>query len=42
MVRAFIDKPTEVAADIHRVYELWMALRDNPLFMETIETVTMV
>ena len=39
---AFIDKTTEVAADVHRVYELWMAFEDYPLFMETIETVTML
>lgn len=39
---AFIDKSTEVAADIHRVYELWTAFEDYPAFMETIETVTMV
>jgi uncharacterized membrane protein len=41
-VVAFIDKTTEIAADIHNVYELWTAFEDYPTFMETIETVTVV
>ena len=39
---AFIDKTTEIAADIHDVYELWTAFEHYPMFMETIETVTLV
>lgn len=39
---AFIDKTTEVAADIRDVYETWTAFEDFPKFMETIETVTIV
>jgi uncharacterized membrane protein len=39
---AFIDKTTEIAADVHDVYELWTAFADYPKFMETIETVTLV
>ncbi len=37
---AFIDKTTEVAADVRDVYEAWTAFQDFPTFMETIETVT--
>jgi len=39
---AFIDKTTEIAADVHDVYELWTAFEDYPTFMETIETVTVI
>ena len=39
---AFIDKTTEIAADVHDVYELWTAFEDYPKFMDTIETVTLV
>ena len=39
---AFIDKTTDIAADVHDVYELWAAFEDYPTFMETIETVTVV
>jgi uncharacterized membrane protein len=37
---AFIDKTTEVAADVQDVYAAWTAFEDYPKFMETIETVT--
>jgi len=37
---AFIDKTTEVAADVQEVYAAWTAFEDYPKFMETIETVT--
>jgi uncharacterized membrane protein len=37
---AFIDKTTEVAADVREVYDAWAAFADYPKFMETIETVT--
>ena len=37
---AFIDKTTEVAADVQDVYQAWTAFSDYPKFMETIETVT--
>ncbi len=37
---AFIDKTTEVAADVQDVYQAWTAFADYPKFMETIETVT--
>jgi uncharacterized membrane protein len=36
---AFIDKTTEVAADVREVYEAWTAFAEYPKFMETIETV---
>ena len=39
---AFIDKTTEIAADVHDVYELWAAFEDYPKFMGTIETVTVI
>src|SRR5665647_1414938 len=39
---AFIDKTTEIAADVHDVYELWTTFADYPTFMETIETVTVL
>ena len=39
---AFIDKTTEMAADVQEVYEAWTAFEDYPTFMETIETVTVV
>jgi uncharacterized membrane protein len=39
---AFIDKTIEVAADVRVVYEAWTAFADYPVFMETIETVTLV
>jgi uncharacterized membrane protein len=39
---AFIDKTTEIAADIRLVYEAWTAFEDFPKFMETVETVTLV
>jgi uncharacterized membrane protein len=37
---AFIDKTTEIAADVQEVYEAWTAFEDYPKFMTTIETVT--
>jgi uncharacterized membrane protein len=37
---AFIDKTTEVAADVQDVYAAWTAFADYPKFMETVETVT--
>lgn len=39
---AFIDKTTEIAADVQEVYAAWTAFEDYPTFMETIETVTVV
>jgi uncharacterized membrane protein len=39
---AFIDKTTEIAADIRTVYDVWSAFEDFPKFMETVETVTLV
>ncbi len=39
---AFIDKTTEMAADVQEVYAAWTAFEDYPTFMETIETVTVV
>jgi uncharacterized membrane protein len=39
---AFIDKTTEIAADIRLVYDAWTAFEDFPKFMETVETVTLV
>jgi uncharacterized membrane protein len=39
---AFIDKTSEIAADVQKVYAAWTAFEDYPTFMETIETVTLV
>jgi uncharacterized membrane protein len=39
---AFIDKTTEIAADVRDVYELWTTFVEYPKFMETVETVTLV
>lgn len=39
---AFIDKTTEIAADVHDVYELWTAFAEYPKFMQTVEKVTLV
>ena len=39
---AFIDKTSEIAADVRAVYEAWTAFEDYPTFMETVETVTVV
>ena len=39
---AFIDKTTEIAADIRTVYDVWSAFEDFPKFMETVETVTLI
>ena len=37
---AFIDKTSEIAADVHAVYEAWTEFEAYPKFMETIEMVT--
>jgi uncharacterized membrane protein len=37
---AFIDKTSEMAADVHKVYDAWTAFEAYSTFMETIETVT--
>ncbi|MGO8684256.1 MAG: SRPBCC family protein [Thermoleophilia bacterium] len=37
---AFVDKTTEIGADVEEVYAAWTAFADYPTFMETIETVT--
>jgi uncharacterized membrane protein len=39
---AFIDKTSEIAADVRDVYEAWTAFEDYPTFMETIEAVALV
>lgn len=37
---AFVDKTTEIGADVEEVYAAWTVCEDYPTFMETIETVT--
>lgn len=37
---AFIDKTSEIAADVHKVYEAWTAFEAYSRFMDTVETVT--
>ncbi len=37
---AFIDKTIEVAADVHKAYEVWTTFTEYPDFMGTVKTVT--